>query len=40
MATMNAMSADRAWSPTAGIVVGASIGVLAVATGALATSSS
>ena len=36
MATIKAMSADRAWSPTVGIVVGASIGVLAVATGALA----
>jgi signal transduction histidine kinase len=37
MATVKAMSADRAWSPTAGIVVAAFIGVLALATGALAS---
>jgi signal transduction histidine kinase len=36
MATMTAGPADRAWSPTAGILIAALIGVLAVATGALA----
>jgi signal transduction histidine kinase len=36
MATVKVVNSDREWSPTAGIVVAAFIGVLAVATGVLA----